>query len=479
MSGIAATILRHGPRRQDNRRQSMDCLWRIAVGFGTVPPNEPLQWPTGSGKAMLHTSDGEHTASEWRQHWPAVMAASAGMGLSTIATYSTAVFIAPLQRDFGWSRADITSGHVIAGFAAIVCAPWTGMLVDRFGPRRVGIVAALAMCLAEGLLSLATPSIWSWRALWVIVAVAVVLIQPVVWTSGVTTLFVKRRGLALAATLCGSGIGSLVTPPLTFLLISHYGWRMAFVGLAGFWGVMVLPLLLLFFTSAADTARRSARHSASRSNHAPSRAPHVRHTLPRPMLTRRFLALTLAGFCFALVVVPAVVTMVPLLAANGISTGKAAAIASSVGLASIFGRLNIGLLIDRMPARFVAAGCACLPAVGYGILLARPGSAGAATVAALVLGLALGAELDILAYLVSRYFPIQNFGILFGAIGGFVTLAGSTGPMALNAVYDHTHSYQPALWALLPLCAVAALLFLTLGTYPPQDGQQGLAKAGL
>ena len=197
------------------------------------------------------------------------------------------------------------------------------------------------------------------------------------------------------------------------------------------------------------------------------------------MLTRRFLALTLAGFCFALVVVPAVVTMVPLLAANGISTGKAAAIASSVGLASIFGRLNIGLLIDRMPARFVAAGCACLPAVGYGILLARPGSAGAATVAALVLGLALGAELDILAYLVSRYFPIQNFGILFGAIGGFVTLAGSTGPMALNAVYDHTHSYQPALWALLPLCAVAALLFLTLGTYPPQDGQQGLAKAGL
>ena len=417
---------------------------------------------------MLGTSDDGRTDSEWRQHWPVVCAAATGMGLSTIATYSTSVFIAPLQHEFGWSRADISSGHVIAGFAAIVCSPWTGWLVDRFGARRVGIVAATFMCLAEALLSLAQPSLWSWRALWVIVSLAIVLIQPVVWTSAVTSLFEKRRGLALALTLCGSGVASMITPPLTYLLIVHFGWRMAFVGLAAFWGVVTVPLLLLFFGSAADKTRLTYRSLGSI---APIR---IRHPRPR-LLTRRFISLSLAGFCFAMVVVPAVVIMVPLLGANGISTGKAAAIASSVGLASIFGRLNIGMLMDRAPGRLVAAACACLPAVAYAILLARPGSVGAATVAALVLGLSLGAELDILAYLVSRYFPIQNFGVMFGVIGGFVTLAGSTGPMALNAVYDHTHSYQPALWALMPVCVLASLLFLTLGAYPPKEVSPRLA----
>jgi len=167
-------------------------------------------------------------------------------------------------------------------------------------------------------------------------------------------------------------------------------------------------------------------------------------------------------------VVPAVVTIIPLLADNGIAPGKAAAIAASVGFASIFGRLNIGLLLDRLPGRFIAAACACLPIVAYAILLAHPGSVPAATVATLVLGLALGAELDILAYLVSRYFPIRNFGILFGTIGGFITLASSAGPVALNRVYDLTHSYQPALWGLIPLCLFTALLMLTLGEYPPR-----------
>ena len=397
---------------------------------------------------------------EWRQHWPAVMAATSGVGLSTIISYSTGVFIGPLEHAFGWSRAQITSGHVIAGFATIVCAPWTGWLVDRFGPRRIGLVAAVAMCLAEAMLGLTGPSLWSWRALWVFVAIAVVLIQPLVWTSSVTSLFTRRRGMALAVTLCGSGIGSLITPPLTFWLIQHFGWRMAFVGLAAIWGAVTIPILLLFLTSAADNARRT------RQAHAPRLATGMRALLRSTVLTRRYVTLTMAGFCFAIVVVPAVVTMVPLLAANGIAPGRAATIAASVGLASIFGRLNIGLLLDRAPGRFVAASCACLPMVAYAILIAFPGSTGAATTAALVLGLALGAELDILAYLVSRYFAIANFGVLFGIIGGFITMAGSAGPMALNAVYDHTHSYQPALWAMIPLCLLASLLFLTLGAYP-------------
>jgi len=405
---------------------------------------------------------GPAPASEWRQHWPAVLAASSGMALAASISYSTALFIAPLEKEFGWSRADIASGHVIAGIATIFCSPWTGWLVDRFGCRRVGIMAGIAMCLSLALLSLAGPSLWSWYAIWMVVAIAIVLIQPMVWTSGVTSLFHKQRGLALAVTLCGSSICSVVTPPLTFWLITHFGWRMAFIGLGAIWGAVVLPLLFLFLTSATDNARRARKAPVAR-------LPHAGRDVRQIMLSRSFLTLLVAGFCFGLVVVPAVVTIVPLLSANGIAPGMAATIAASVGFASIFGRLNIGLLLDRLPGRFIAAACASLPIIAYAILLAKPGSIPAATAATLVLGLALGAELDILAYLVSRYFPIRNFGTLFGTIGGFITLAGSAGPVALNRVYDLTHSYQPALWGLIPLCVIASLLMLTLGDYPPRE----------
>jgi nitrate/nitrite transporter NarK len=79
---------------------------------------------------------------------------------------------------------------------------------------------------------------------------------------------------------------------------------------------------------------------------------------------------------------------------------------------------------------------------------------------------ALGAELDILAYLTSRYFRVESFAMLFGVVGGFVGLAGAVGPVMLNAVYDATASYNLALWGVLPICLISAALFLTMGPYP-------------
>jgi nitrate/nitrite transporter NarK len=84
----------------------------------------------------------------------------------------------------------------------------------------------------------------------------------------------------------------------------------------------------------------------------------------------------------------------------------------------------------------------------------------------LIFGFSLGAELDVVSYLTSRYFRLENFGFLFGTIGGFIGLAASNGPVALNAVFDATGRYTPALWAAIPICLVSALLFVLLGPYP-------------
>jgi MFS family permease len=397
---------------------------------------------------------------EWRAHWPVVLAASAGMAMAAVISYAAGLFIAPLEKEFGWSRTDIASAHLISAISTILLAPFVGFLVDRFGPRRIGIVAVIAICGALSLFSLTTSSIWSWRLLWVFMAAATVIVQPMVWTSAVTGMFSAGRGLALAVVLCGSSLCSIVTPPLTYWLIETFGWRLAWVGIAICWGLVVLPLVLMFFTSVQDKARRKAALTPI------SERPSFISSFRGDVLTWRFMQLAFAGFCVAIAVVSTAVTIVPILSSNGLTRGEAAGIASLLGFAAIAGRLTIGHLLDRFQGRFIAAVAVCMPVIGSLILITTPGSVPAAAVAVLIFGLSLGAELDIMAYLTSRYFKAESFGMMFGTIGGFVALAGATGPVILNRVYDVTNSYVPALWGILPVCLISATLFILMGPYP-------------
>ena len=197
----------------------------MASGFGDLPAIEP------SARA------------EWRQNWPIVLTAAIGIAATTVISYATSLFIQPMSEEFGWSRAQVMSGAAVSGIASVIMAPFTGIVVDRIGPRRLGLVAISLLCMAVAMLSLSGGNIWGWRALWIPVAVAMVLGQPSVWTAAVASLYIKGRGFALAVTLCGSSISSIVYPPIAYYLIENYGWRMAWVGLAGFVALFALPLL--------------------------------------------------------------------------------------------------------------------------------------------------------------------------------------------------------------------------------------------
>ncbi len=402
-----------------------------------------------------------NAAAEWRANWTVVLAACAGMAMASIISYSSGLFIEPFEREYGWSRVQIMSGHSIAATIAAICAPFMGLLVDRYGPRRIGIAAVLTICGSIALFSQTGPNIWHWRLLWLPMTLGIVLVQPMVWTAAVTSLFSAGRGLALAVTLCGSSLASIVVPKMTHSLIEAFGWRMAWVGLGAIWLVIALPLIWFFFTSVVDRDRTRRTEKA---------APVVRASVWKSgILSWRFPVLLIAGVSIALVVVTMVVSIVPVLSASGIARGDAAWIAGLVGVTAIFGRLAIGSLLDRMDGRIIAAICVSLPIAAILLLIGLPGSIAAAAIAVLIFGFSLGAELDIVAYLTSRYFGRENFGFLFGTIGGCLGFASGNGPVALNAVYDATGSYTPALWAAIPLCLLSAGLFLCLGRYPESN----------
>jgi cyanate permease len=154
---------------------------------------------------------------------------------------------------------------------------------------------------------------------------------------------------------------------------------------------------------------------------------------------------------------------------EGLPAVEAGLLLTIYGLASLFGRIVGGVLLDRIPARFVIAGVLLCPVVG--IFLLRPSFAAAATAIALV-GVAFGVEIDLLAYLVSRYLGMRSLGTLLGIVQSAVLLSAAFGPLLVSLGYQATGSYRstlPYLGGALVLCAVSAL-FLGKYRYPAVSG---------
>lgn len=408
---------------------------------------------------MAHMT-GSGPTSEWRQNWTVVLAGAMGMALASLAPYGLGIFVEPIQDEFGWKRAQISGAMTVLSVLGVVFGPFVGLLVDRVGPRRIGMVGVIGYCAGFAGLSLAGPAIWTWYALWVPFAIAGLLIKPTVWTSGVSSLFVKGRGLALSLTLCGTALCSTLTPIVGNAMIKAWGWREALVGLGLFWAVLVVPPVLLFFSSAKDQRRSSPPSDVT--------APVLTGLGFRDgLLTWKYFRLAAAGFLASIFLVSFTTTLVPILTSLEITRDNAANVAGLLGFSTIFGRIGGGYLLDRVKnGNVVGAASLLLPIVPCLMLLHWPGDVTIAIGATLILGLSMGAELDAVAYLTARHFGMKNYGLLFGTISGLLALATGLGPLFVNLVYDATDSYVPALWAYVPLGLITACLFISLGSYP-------------
>jgi MFS family permease len=416
-------------------------------------------------------SASRNAAAEWRSFWPLPLAAALGYSTSVLHVYSIGAYIGSLQQEFGWSRAQISAGITVASFGSgIFCVP-IGMLVDRLGPRRIGLVGVLLMCAAYALLSTATGRPSNWLVLWGILAIGNVCVQTTVWTSAVASRFAASRGLAFAITLSGASLAATVFPILATWLIGSHGWRIAFAAMGGIWAALVLPILFLFFRGAQDEGRRkrAAIPSAARE----MAGLNLSAGLRSPVLYK----LLMAGGLFAFTLIGILVHFVPILKDSGAAPLAAAGIASLIGIFSIFGRLGTGLLLDRFPGHLVGAVAFLLPIIACVLLLLDGARPSAQAAAAAFVGLTVGSEVDVIAYLAAKHFGLKNFGSLYGALVMALTLGTAFGPLAAGAVFDHYHSYVPFLMLTAVLMAVSAMALVGIGPPPPEATQPAASPA--
>ena len=174
--------------------------------------------------------------------------------------------------------------------------------------------------------------------------------------------------------------------------------------------------------------------------------------------------MTLIFFFAATTINGSLIHVVPLLTDRGIAPGVAAGMLSSAGLALIIGRMIAGYLLDKIFAPYIAVFFLLCPMAGIGILAS--GMVGSWPVAGtILLGLGVGAEIDLLSYVISRYFGIRFFGVLHGFSFTWVLIGNAAGAAMLGWFFQLTHSYTHGFVVFEILLAIGCVLLMTLGPY--------------
>ena len=175
-----------------------------------------------------------------------------------------------------------------------------------------------------------------------------------------------------------------------------------------------------------------------------------------------YLRLLVASLLFTFTIIALVVHFVPILQTSGIPVTQAAEIAALIGLFSIAGRLCTGLLLDRFRASLVGAAVFLLPVVGCLFLITQGQTTGSAMLAASLIGLTLGAEIDVIVYLTTKHFGLRSFGALYGGLLAALSVGTATGPLGAAWVVDRFGSYTNFLWLTVAFMVASSLALLSL-----------------
>lgn len=202
-------------------------------------------------------------------------------------------------------------------------------------------------------------------------------------------------------------------------------------------------------------------------------------TVSQAMTTRMFWML-LALFLVAATAINGLqIHLAPLLSDRGLSPQMSALAVSCMFAISVIARFAAGYGVDRIYAPWIGVFCFFCAAVGVLMLLGM--SSHLAYIAAVaLLGIGAGAESDLLAILVSRYFGLRAFGAIYGCVFGAFMTGSALGPILFGVGYDLSGSYGSALvWSAIGLAGTILILFL-LPRFPSRNADavpQSAAKA--
>ena len=420
----------------------------------------------------LRTSPTEQPSSKIFYGWWVVLASAFGLFWGVpITVYSFSVFFQPLMQEFHAGRAAVSLAYTLKLIAAALCAAPIGWLTDRYGARRViltstGIFGSLLF--ANRLFS---GSIAQFYCFYFLLGCWVGGLGPIPYGFLVSHWFDRFRGLALGLTMLGIGLGAVIMPTVAQTLIARFSWKTAY-------SILGASVLLLCWPVVACLLKESLEHLGLLPDGTSARTnsdEEIGHgfTARQAWRSRDFWLMACAFTLVSASVQACVVHMAPMLGDRNLGTRAAALGSSLIGAAVMIGRVGTGYLLDRTFAARLASILFAVSASGIALLLLGRGHAVFA--AGFLVGLGLGAEVDLIPYLTSRYFGLRDFGKVYSSLFAFFALAGAVGPLIMGAAFDRTRSYSRPLVGFLLAVLLATFLMTRLGPYRFRPSQANIA----
>ena len=403
--------------------------------------------------------------SEFTYGWKSLLAATIGTmcGIFTLTNYTQGFFVGPVTSEFGWSAPQFFLSYTVLMCSGLLTGPLIGYIAQRVGLRTVGIVGLIGHSLAYVVLSLNTGSLLLWYLSWALVAILGAGSLPIIWTGVLNNWFTKHRGKAIGITMAGTGLGAFLLPPIVEFLIANHGWRTAYRGI-GLGALLIsVPIVFALFKEKPDSSTATDGEAVA------NKVETWGLTTRDAMRTKQFWILGAVLFLTVIVVAGLLSNFERIMTEQGFERSSIAQIAAVMGLTVIIGRLMVGALVDRFWAPGVAACFFLVATLGLLILVGTQVTMATALLVAVMIGLAAGAELDLLAYLTGKYFGPAHYPAIFGLIIAFFTVGAGIAPPLFGMAAQMFQGYGTMLSISIGLLLVSILLFLSLGRYPDEE----------
>jgi len=383
------------------------------------------------------------------------------------------VFIVPLQKEFGWSTAEISSALSIRFILFGLMAPFAAALLNRYGLRNMSLTALLVV--ASGLVaSLFMTKVWHLMLLWgVVIGLGTGMTALVLGATIAARWFVARRGLVVGILTASVATGQLAFLPLLAMLTDHYGWRIALALVCVMLGVAAFAVLMIMRDRPSDLGLRPFGDEGTAPLPAPppSNAPIVAAalgTLRDASKSHVFWILFATFFiCGASTNGLVQVHLIPMCLDYGIPQVQAASLLAAMGIFDFFGTIVSGWLSDRYDNRWLLFWYYGLRGLSLLFLPFTDFSFYGLSVFAMFYGLDWIATVPPTVRLTAQRFGPERANLVFGWI--FAGHQLGAGIAAFGAGVSRTvyATYLPAFFVAGALCVVASLIVLAISRPTP------------